>query len=126
MIRNTVRVLTILCALCLFAGVAFAQGGTDQTSQKGTTAATKTKKSKASSKKVDVNSATKEELTALPGIDDATAQKIIDGRPYKTKRDLVTKNIVPQDEYDKVKNDIVAHGGKGKKGAAPKTEEPKK
>jgi competence protein ComEA len=126
MIRNTVRVLTILCALCLFAGVAFAQGGTDQTSKKGTTAGEKQTKKSTKAKKVDVNSATKEELTALPGIDDATAQKIIDGRPYKTKRDLVTKNIVPQDEYDKVKNDIVAHGGKGKKGATPKTEEPKK
>lgn len=128
MIRNTVRILTVLCALCLFAGVAFAQGGTDQSSKQGTTAEKKTKKStKASSKKIDVNSASKEELAALPGIGDATAQKIIDGRPYKTKRDLLTKNIVTNDEYDKIKDQIVAHGGKTKKGAATtKTEEPKK
>jgi DNA uptake protein ComE-like DNA-binding protein len=127
MIRNTVRILTVLCALCLFAGVAFAQGGTDQTSEKGTTAGEKkqTKKStKASTKKVDINSASKEELTAV-GIDDATAQKIIDGRPYKTKRDLLTKNIVTKDEYDKIKDQIVAHGGKaaGKKGGKKGTME---
>jgi DNA uptake protein ComE-like DNA-binding protein len=69
-----------------------------------------------------VNSATKEELTAVPGIGDATAQKIIDGRPYKTKKDLVTKNILTQDEYDKVKGQLVAHGGKksAKKAAATK------
>jgi len=122
MIRNSVRILTVLCALCLFAGVVFAQGGTDQ-SKKGTTAGEKStnKPAKASTKKIDVNSATKEELAALPGIGDATAQKIIDGRPYKTKRDLLTKKIVTQDEYDKVKDQIVAHGGKaGKKGGAPK------
>jgi DNA uptake protein ComE-like DNA-binding protein len=121
MIRNIVRIITVLCALSLFSGLAFAQaGGADQ----GTTSSStkKTQKSKkASTKKVDINSATKEELTAT-GLDDATAQKIIDGRPYKTKRDLVTKNILAQDQYDKVKDELVAHGGKTagkKKGAEP-------
>ncbi|MGH9570187.1 MAG: helix-hairpin-helix domain-containing protein, partial [Candidatus Angelobacter sp.] len=71
------------------------------------------------SKQVDINSATKEQLTAT-GLDDATAQKIIDGRPYKTKKDLVTKNILSQDQYDKVKGALVAHGGRAKKGASAK------
>jgi DNA uptake protein ComE-like DNA-binding protein len=116
MIRNIVRIITVLCALGVLSGITFAQaGGTDQsTTSSSTKKSTKTKKS--SSKKVDVNSATKEDLTAT-GIDDATAQKIIDGRPYKTKRDLVTKNILTQDQYDKVKDQLVAHGGKTKKGA---------
>jgi DNA uptake protein ComE-like DNA-binding protein len=103
----------------VFSGITFAQaGGTDQSATSSSTKKSKTSK-KSSTKKVDVNSATKEELTAT-GLDDATAQKIIDGRPYKTKRDLVTKNIVTQDQYDKVKDQLIAHGGKtaGKKKAA--------
>ncbi|PYV46189.1 MAG: hypothetical protein DMG92_18635 [Acidobacteria bacterium] len=43
-----------------------------------------------SSKKIDLNSATKEELATLPGVGDATAQKIVDGRPYRAKNELAT------------------------------------
>lgn len=52
--------------------------------------------------KVDINSATREELMKLPGINEATADKIIAGRPFKSKDDLVTKNIVTRAEYSKV------------------------
>jgi DNA uptake protein ComE-like DNA-binding protein len=120
MIRNIVRIITVLCALGVLSGITFAQaGGTDQSTTSSSTKKSKMAK-KSSSKKVDVNSATKEELTAT-GIDEATAQKVIDGRPYKTKRDLVTKNILTQDQYDKVKDQLVAHGGKAKKGAKKDT-----
>ena len=64
--------------------------------------------STAKAKLLDLNSATKEELQALPGIGDTYSQKIIDGRPYKMKTDLVRMKIVPQTTYDKIAGLVIA------------------
>ncbi|HVO65817.1 MAG TPA: helix-hairpin-helix domain-containing protein [Syntrophales bacterium] len=56
---------------------------------------------------VNINTASKNLLMTLPGIDDSLAQKIIDNRSYKNKEELKTKKIIPASIYEMIKNRII-------------------
>ena len=97
--------LTILLTLGLLGGAAAAQLGAGQPVTHAIMAQTTPPPA---GNLVDINSASKADLSALPGIGDVYSQKIIDGRPYKTKTDLVNRKIIPQATYNKIRSLIIA------------------
>jgi competence protein ComEA len=97
--------LTILLTLGLLAGAAATQLGAKPAIAQAMKAQTTPG---AATNLVDINSASEADLSGLPGIGDVYSQKIIDGRPYKTKTDLLNRKIVPAATYAKIKGLIIA------------------
>lgn len=93
---------TLLAAALLFGALPFAVAPFTPV------ALAQTKSSADSSALLDINTATSDQLKALPGIGDAYAKRIIDGRPYTAKNQIVTRGIVPQKTYDGIKDKIIA------------------
>jgi competence protein ComEA len=97
------RILGAMLTLLLLASLAMAQTGSSTKSSSKTPAA-----STQASSLVDINSATKDQLSALPGIGDKYSDKIIAGRPYANKSQLVSKKVLPQGVYNKISSMIIA------------------
>jgi competence protein ComEA len=137
--RNLAKLLVALMSAILLTSLTFAQTATDtkKSSTTDKTTVTKTKDAKPSTtateskgttpdktaseakksntKLLDLNSATRTELMDLPGIGPAYADKIIAGRPYANKRQLVSRNIVPEAAYKKFSDNVIAKQDTAKK-----------
>ena len=96
-----------LALVFAFAPAASARIQTKGAPVKPVTPINKTQPKATTMKPLDINSASEEEIVAI-GMDKATARKIIEGRPYRNKTELVSRSLLTRDQYDKLKDGLVA------------------
>lgn len=122
--KRTISWLTLMAVALMLAGAAFAQESTPAPSSSTPSAPTeKPKTEKAHHMKkgatrhmaYDLNAASKDDLMKLQGIDDATADKIIAARPFTMSKELVSKSILTQEQFDKIKGMVKVKTAKAAK-----------
>ncbi|MEO8049130.1 MAG: helix-hairpin-helix domain-containing protein [Acidobacteriota bacterium] len=110
--RPLLSFIACLIALCLAAPIG---AQTKKAADKATAKSAPAMPAAKSGAVLDLNSASVEQLRELPGIGDAYSKKIVAGRPYQRKDQLVSKNIVPQATYDRIKDLVTAKQTSAKK-----------
>ena len=125
-----IKAITTIVALTFSAALSLAAEPAKKTTPAAKPEATKpadSKKAAAKQELVDINSANDAELKAIPGLGDAYIAKIVVNRPYANKTQLVSRKVLPESLYEKIKDRIIAK--KEDKKADPKAAakpEPKK
>jgi competence protein ComEA len=101
-----IRLVTLLVAVLFAFGVAATPALAQKDAPKAGASTTTAKQMP--KEKIDINSASAEELQKLPGIGDALSKKIVENRPYKRKDELVQKKVIPGPTYEKIKDHVIA------------------
>lgn len=112
-ILGTITTLALSASLCLAADPAIKSTKPVKTPVKVEAAKpAETKAPAAKQELVDINSASDAQLKAIPGLGDAYIAKIVVNRPYANKSQLVSKKVLPESVYEKVKDRIIAKQAK--------------
>jgi competence protein ComEA len=112
-INRRAKLFISILASSLVLGLAARSASPEQKQDKNAPAASRSNEDRSqgkpsSSRLLDINLANKDELKELSGIGDVMAEKIIAGRPYRSKRDLLTRKIIPASTYNSISDRIVA------------------
>jgi competence protein ComEA len=111
------RLIALTAALLLVGSLTAGPEAFAQSKKEPAAAPAKTDAKKSDTKKelLDINTASADELKALPGIGEAYSKKIIDNRPYQQKDQLVSKKVIPEKTYQGIKDQIIAKQAPAKK-----------